>query len=157
MNLFRLNILLYLFFVFAFSFIYAQQRIDTEPLKKAALSHMQSGQYGEAIDQLNKYISANPQESEGYNLRAICFEKRQQYENGRLDYRRAIASETLDPRKRAEYERNLQRLIDIWYPLLNKKIEGHLREIAINPDLPFNYLEIGKSYKLMEIWDKAEL
>ncbi len=117
---------------------------------------MQAGRYGEAIDQLNKYISANPQESEGYNLRAVCFEKRMQYENARLDYRRAIAIETRNPNKRAEYESSLKRLLDIWYPLLNKKIEGHLREIAIDPNIPYNYLEIGKSYKLMEIWDKAE-
>jgi len=133
------------------------QKIDVDALKRTALSHMQAGRFGEAIDQLNKYITANPQESDGYNLRGLCFEKRQQYENGRLDYRRAIALESRSATKRAEYEKNLQRLIDIWYPLLNKKIEGHLREIAIDPNKPFNYLEIGKSYKLMEIWDKAEL
>ena len=132
------------------------QKIDLESLKRTALSHMAAGRFGEAIDQLNKYITANPQESDGYNLRGLCYEKRQQYDNGRLDYRRAIALETVSASKRAEYEKNLQRLIDIWYPLLNKKIEGHLREIAIDPTKPFNYLEIGKSYKLMEIWDKAE-
>lgn len=133
-----------------------QQKVDVDVYKNTALLHMRAGRYGEAIDQLNKYITALPQESEGYNLRATCFEKRQQYEYGRLDYRRAIAIETRDATKRAEYERNLQRLIDIWYPILNKKIEGHLREIAIDPNKPFNYLEIGKTYKLMEIWDKAE-
>ena len=132
------------------------QRIDVDALKATALSHMQAGRFSEAIDQLNKYITANPQESDGYNLRGLCFEKRQQYEYGRLDYRRAIALEARSATKRAEYERNLQRLIDIWYPILNKKIEGHLREIAIDPNKPFNYLEIGKSYKLMEIWNKAE-
>ncbi|TSA30239.1 MAG: hypothetical protein D4R68_01090 [Ignavibacteriales bacterium] len=133
-----------------------QQKVDIEVYKSTALLHMNAGRYGEAIDQLNKYITALPQESEGYNLRATCFEKRQQYEYGRLDYRRAIAIETRDAVKRAEYEKNLQRLIGIWYPILNKKIEGHLREIAIDPNQPFNYLEIGKTYKLMEIWDKAE-
>lgn len=133
-----------------------QQKVDVDVYKNTALLHMRAGRYGEAIDQLNKYITALPQESEGYNLRATCFEKRQQYEYGRLDYRRAIAIETRDATKRAEYEKNLQRLIDIWYPILNKKIEGHLREIAIDPNKPFNYLEIGKTYKLMEIWDKAE-
>ncbi|MEW6701750.1 MAG: tetratricopeptide repeat protein, partial [Bacteroidota bacterium] len=133
-----------------------QQKTDVNVFKRTALLHMQAGRYGEAIDQLNKYITANPQESEGYNLRALCFEKRQQYENGRLDFRRAIAVETKSATKRAEYEKNLQRLIDTWYPILNKKIEGHLREIAIDPNNPINYLEIGKTYKLMEIWDKAE-
>ncbi|HOI28738.1 MAG TPA: tetratricopeptide repeat protein [Melioribacteraceae bacterium] len=133
------------------------QRIDSEALRKTALSHMQAGRYGEAIDQLNKFISANPQNPEGYNLRGVCFEKRQQYFNGRLDYRRTIALETRDSQKRSEYEQNLSRLIGIWYPLLEKKINGHQREIAINPNNAFNYLEIGKSYMWMEIWDKAEL
>ncbi|MBS3945193.1 MAG: tetratricopeptide repeat protein [Melioribacter sp.] len=133
------------------------QRVDIEALRKLALSHMQAGRYGEAIDQLNKIISSEPQNPEGYNLRGICFENRQQYFNGRLDYRRAIALETRDSKKRSEYENNLARLIGIWYPLLEKKINGHQREIAINPNNPFNYLEIGKSYMWMEIWDKAEL
>jgi len=118
---------------------------------------MQAGRYGEAIDQFNKYISVNAREPEGYNLRAMCREKRLEYEASRLDYRRAIALETTNSTRRAEYERNLQHLIDIWYPLLYKKIEGHQRDIAIDPNKAFNYLEIGKSYKLMEIWDKAEL
>ncbi len=132
------------------------QKIDVDELKRTALSHMQAGRFGEAIDQLNKYITATPQESDGYNLRALCYEKRQQYENGRLDYRRAIALEARSAAKKTEYEKNLQRLIDIWYPILNKKIEGHQREIAIDPSKPFNYLEIGKTYKLLEIWDKSE-
>jgi len=132
------------------------QRTDTQALKRTALSHMSAGRYGEAIDQLNKYVAANPQEAEGYNLRGLCFEKRSQYYYGRLDFRRAVALETKDSQKRSEYENNLRRLIDTWYPILNKKIEGHLREIAINPNPPFNYLEIGKSYMWMEIWDKAE-
>lgn len=154
MNFGRLiPVIVILFFSLPFQII--PQKAVTETLKKTALSHMQAGRYGEAIDQLNKYISANAQEPDGYNLRGVCFEKRQQYENARLDYRRAIALENRAG-KRAEYETNLKKLIDIWYPLLNKKIEGHLREIAINSDNPVNYLEIGKSYKLMEIWDKAE-
>lgn len=133
-----------------------QKKADSEVLKNTALSHMQAGRYGEAIDQLNKYISQNPQISDGYNYRAICFEKRSQFEYARLDYRRAIAIENRDANKRAEYEKNLSRLISIWYPILEKKINGHLREIAIDPNNAYNYLEIGKSYKLMEIWDKAE-
>lgn len=134
----------------------SQQRVDVQAFKTAALNHMQNGRYGDAIDQLNKYITANPQESEGYNLRAMCFEKRQQYQYAVLDYRRAIALETQDAGKRSEYEANLRRVQEIWYAQLRKKIEGHLREIAINPNNAFNYLEIGKSYRWMEIWDKAE-
>lgn len=131
------------------------QRVDVESLKKTALSHMQAGRYGEAIDQLNKYISAIPQEAEGYNLRALCFEQRQEYQYAVLDFRRAVALEKLSGKK-AEYENNLRRVQDVWYAILNKKIEGHLRDIAINPNLAFNYLEIGVSYRWMEIWDKAE-
>lgn len=131
------------------------QNSEVDILKKTALSHMEAGRYGEAIDQLNKYISALPQQADGYNLRAICFEKRQQYQNAVLDYRRAIALEK-NSAKKSEYESNLKRVQEIWYAILNKKIEGHLREIAINPENPVNYLEIGKAYRWMEIWDKAE-
>ncbi|MFA7228185.1 MAG: tetratricopeptide repeat protein [Melioribacteraceae bacterium] len=148
--------LYFLLFLLALPQILEAQKVNTDEIKRLALSHMQAGQFGEAIDHLNNYITANPQESDGYNLRGLCYEKRQQYANGRLDYRRAIAIESKSAAKRAEYEKNLQRLIGIWYPLLNRKIEGHLREIAIDASKPFNYLEIGKSYMLMEIWDKAE-
>ncbi len=135
--------------------LFAQQQSEVESFKRIALQHIQAGRYGEAIDQLNKYISARPREAEGYNLRARCYEKRSQYENAVVDYRRAIALESEAGRK-AEYENNLRRVQEVWYALLQKKIEGHLREIAINPNNPVNYLEIGKSYRNMEIWDKAE-
>ncbi len=131
------------------------QKSDIEQLKQAAILHMEASRYGDAIDELNKYISALPQLAEGYYLRAICFEKRKEFYNAVLDYRRAIALEK-NISKRNEYEKNLKRVQEIWYALLNKKIEGHLREIAINPENPVNYLEIGKSYRWMEIWDKAE-
>jgi len=144
-------------FLFSFFFtVYTNaQKIDVNELKSSALSHMAAGRYGEAIDQLNKYISAVPQEAEAYNLRGESFEKRQQYFNARLDYRRAVALEK-NPSRKSRYEDNLRRLIETWYALLNKKIEGHQREIAIDASNPFNYLEIGKSYFWMEIWDKAE-
>lgn len=131
------------------------QRVDVEALKKTALTHMQAGRYGEAIDQLNKYISALPQEAEAYNLRALCFEQRQEYQYAVLDFRRAVALEKI-PTKKTEYENNLRRVQEVWYAILNRKIEGHLRDIAINPNIAFNYLEIGKSYRWMEVWDKAE-
>ena len=56
-----------------------------------------------------------------------------------------------------EYRRNYERMISIWHPILYDKIEGHKREIAIDPDYPFNYLEIGKSYRWLENWELAEL
>ncbi len=149
--------ILFLFVLLLAFNIKAQQSVTVvDALKRTALSHMQAGRYGEAIDQLNKYITAMPRESEGYYLRAQCFEKRQQYEAARLDYRRAIAIEGSDAGKKARYEKELGKMLEIWYALLNKKIEGHLREIAIDANQAYNYLEIGKSYKLMEIWDKAE-
>ena len=85
----------------------------------------------------------------------MCFEKRQEYPNARVDYRRAVALET-NPSTKRQYEENLRRLVETWYAILNKKIEGRLREIAINPNNAFNYLEIGKSYFWMEEWSKAE-
>lgn len=135
----------------------AQVKVNVaDAFKKTALSHMQAGRYGEAIDQLNKYIAAQPQEPDGYYLRGQCYEKRSQYEAARLDYRRAIGLQNFDQAKKTKYERDLQNMLNVWYALLKKKIEGHQREIAINPNTPFNYLEIGKAYKLMEEWAKAE-
>lgn len=132
--------------------ITAQQKKSDDPLKKQAMAHMTAGRYGEAIDLLNKYISSNPRESDGYNLRALCFEKRTEYNYAVLDFRRAIK---LSPNNN-EYQKNLDRVISIWYKILDKKIEGHKREIAIDPANPFNYLEIGKSYRNKEEWILAE-
>ena len=147
----KLKILsVFLFFVFA-PRVFSQAALE-EGLKREAVSHMNAGRYGEAIDLLNKYISANPRIAEGYNLRALCAEKRSQYENAVLDFRRAIQ---LEPGNQ-QYKENLSRVIQVWYALLRKKIEGHEREIAINPSNPFNYLEIGKAYRNMEEWLTAE-
>ena len=128
------------------------QEARAESLKRQALSHMQNGRYGEAIDQLHKYISANPRIAEGYNLRGLCYEKRTEYQYAVLDFRRAhrLDSDNL------EIKKNLDRVLTIWHQLLYKKIEGHKREIAIDPNNPFNYLEIGKSYRWLEIWHLAE-
>ncbi len=125
---------------------------NTEGLKQAALGHMNAGRFGEAIDLLNKYISANPRVAEGYDLRGLSFEKRSQYQSAVLDFRRA---RKLDPNNK-EIQENLARVIAIWHAQLYKKIEGHEREIAIDPSYPFNYLEIGKSYRWLEEWDLAE-
>ncbi|MDP2039087.1 MAG: tetratricopeptide repeat protein [Ignavibacteria bacterium] len=135
---------------------FSQQKVNVaDALIRTAQSHMGAGRYGEAIDQLNKYIAALPQDPVGYYLQAQCLEKRQSYENARVQYRRAIALQK-DGALRAKYEQDLQKMLAYWYALLNRKIEGHRREIAIDPNKPFNYLEIGKCYMWMEIWDKAE-
>ena len=54
------------------------------------MAHMQNGRYEEAIDLLNKYISENARQADGYNLRGLCFEKKEQYQFAVLDFRRAV-------------------------------------------------------------------
>lgn len=124
----------------------------TENLKTQALQEMKVGRYGEAIDLLNRYISAFPQRADGYNLRGLCNEKRGQYEFAVYDFRSAKKLETSNK----EINDNLNRTIEAWHSLLFNKIEGHKREIAINPSKPLNYLEIGKSYKNLGNWQEAE-
>jgi len=141
------------FFIFLTIVPLKAQNKNFELLKRQGLNHMANNKYGEAIDLFNKYITANPQDAEGYNLRALSYEKRQIYEYAVLDLRRAI---NLTPNN-SEYKINLSRVISIWYPILYKKIEGHKREIAIDPKSAFDHLEIGKSYRWLEEWKLAEL
>jgi tetratricopeptide (TPR) repeat protein len=114
---------------------------------------MNAGRYGEAIDLLNKYVSANPNSSEGFNLRGICNEKRGDYENAVYDFRTAKKLKPEDD----EITSNLNRTTSNWYKLLYNKIEGYKREIAINPSIAKNYLEIGKCYKNLGEWSEAEV
>lgn len=130
--------------------LFAQLRL--EGIKREALKHMQNGRYGDAIDQLNKFIAADPRNPEGYYLRGLCYENRQQYANGREDYRKAVK---LD-RGYTEARRALERLEKVWFEILYDKIEGHKRDIAVNPNNPYYYLEIGKAYRWLEEWEKAE-
>ncbi len=123
-----------------------------EGLKRQALLHMQNKKYGEAIDLLNKYLAANAQDAEIYNIRALCHQKRKVYPNALFDFRRAMR---LEPANQ-EYRNNEQKLKQEWYPILYDRIEGHKREIAIDPSYPFNYLEIGKAYRWLEKWQLAE-
>jgi len=51
---------------------------STDRLKTEAVEQMKYGRYGEAIDLLNRFISAEPQNSEGYNLRGLCYEQRKE-------------------------------------------------------------------------------
>lgn len=143
----RYKISIILFFIFS-AILFAQ----ADALKSEALKEIQAGRYGEAIDLLNRYISARPQEAEGYNLRGLCFEKRAQYEMSVYDFRSA---RKLKPDNK-EILLNLSRTTDAWYKLLYNKIEGHKREIALNSKKPINYLEIGKCYKNLGEWITAE-
>ena len=125
----------------------------SQALKSQALVLMREARYGEAIDQLNKYIAANPRLSDGYHLRGLCYEKRTQYANSVYDLRQAIR---LSPNETA-IRIDLNRVISVWHNLLYIKIEGHKRDIAINPNHAFSYLEIGQSYRWLEQWENAEI
>jgi tetratricopeptide (TPR) repeat protein len=131
--------------------LFAQPRIDA--IKNQANSLIRDGRYKEAIDQLNKYISSNPREAEGYHLRGLCYEKTTEYQYSVLDLRRA---RSLDPQNQ-QIKVDLDRVITIWHELLYKKIEGHKRDLAIDPKNSFTYLEIGKSYRWLEEWNDAEI
>ncbi len=151
----RLTLFIMLTVTFLLSFSVNAQEVtsETKMMREVAIQHMDNGRYGEAIDLLNKYIAATPRQAEGYNLRGKCYESRGQYQNAVLDFRRAIK---LD-KNFLEARTNLSRTQAVWYAQLKKKIKGHEREIAIDPDDPYNYLEIGKSYRWMEEWAEAEI
>ncbi len=125
---------------------------SAEQLKRYAIRQMKIGKYAEAIDVLNKYVAQNPQKADGYNLRGLCYEVQGIYKYAVLDFRRAVALDPGNP----EYKKNLNRTIKVWYKILESKIEGHKRELAINPESAIDYLEIGKCYRWMEKWDLAE-
>ena len=145
--------LILLLFLLAFpSSIFAQPQLHIDELKTEALQHMKSGRYGEAINLLNNYISAKPQQADGYNLRGLAYEHRGQYEQAVYDFRSA---KKLEP-ENSEINENLNRTTNAWYKLIYNEIEGYKREIAINPSKPVNYLQIGKSYKNLGEWAEAE-
>ncbi len=131
---------------------FTKAQYSAEAMKLEAQREMKAGRYGEAISLLNKYISARPQQADGYNLRGLCYENRQQYEYAVYDYRSA---RKLEPNNK-DINNNLERATKAWYSLLDNEIEGYKREIAINPNKPDNYLAIGKCYKNMGKWAVAE-
>lgn len=142
-----------IFFLFLFIItipILSQNKYDA--LKRQAVILMTAGRYSEAVDQLNKYVAANPREADGYHKRGLCYERRSEYQYSVLDLRRAVR---LDPRN-SEIIKDLNRVIEIWHRQLYQKIEGHTRDIAIDPNYAFSYLEIGKSYRWLEEWGNAE-
>lgn len=125
----------------------------TESFKTNAIFQMKNGRYGEAIDLLNKFISAEPKKYEGFHLRGLCYEQRNQLEMAVFDLRTA---RKLAPNNKQVSE-DLARMTKTWYAQLYQKIEGHRREIAIDPSIPINYLEIGKCYKHLGEWMTAEI
>lgn len=140
----------FLFFFLLLTFSLFSQSPDF--FKKEGQNLMKIGKYGEAIEQLNKYISARPNNADGFFLRAQCYEARGQLENAVFDYRVAI--------RIAPNDKEIRRASDLatnkWYAILEDKIAGHKREIAMDPSIPLNYLEIAESYKHMQKWSDAE-
>ncbi len=130
----------------------AYSQDESSRLRTEALMNISNGKFGEAIELLNRYISANPQNSEGFNLRAVCFEKRGEFEKAVYDFRSALK---LEP-KNKEYQSNLARTTVEFHKILYNIISGYKREIAINPLNAKNYLEVGKNYKKLGEWQEAE-
>ncbi|MDZ7623353.1 MAG: tetratricopeptide repeat protein [Ignavibacteriaceae bacterium] len=131
-------------------FLNSQSKNDL--LKTQAEEHMSAGKFGEAINLLNRFISANPQDAQGYNLRGLCYENRKDYEKSVYDFRSAVK---LD-QKNKTYNENLERVVKSWETLLYNQIVGFKRELKINPDKSVNYLEVGKCYKNLGNWLEAE-
>lgn len=147
-----MKIFISIFLFCSLSFISFSQT-DQFKLLNDSKSLISSGRFGEAIELLNRFVAANPQSAEGFNLRGICHEKRGNYEQAVYDYRTAIRIAPDDK----EISENLKRAENDWYRLLYNQIEGYKREIAINPAAPKNYLEIGKCYKNLGEWNEAEI
>jgi len=156
-------IFIFLVLIIALGNSYSQQQkqqqkpSESDVFKKTGLDHMNAGRYGEAIDMFNKFVAANPRIPEGYYLRALCREKRSEFflsvEDLRHGYQLCTDSQA---KERAEIEKALYRVLDTWHKILYKRIEGLKREIAIDASNPYNYLEIGKSYKDLEKYPEAE-
>ncbi len=127
-----------------------------EKLFDSINAKIQKKEFKSAIENLNELISMETKKSELYKLRAQCFANLEQYEYARLDYRRAIAFESGIPNKKHMYEKELNKILESWYRLLNKKIDNYQKKIAIDKNDPSNYLEIAKCYKNMESWKNAE-
>lgn len=140
-------------FVLLTSTLVSQAQVNLERIKRQALVHKEAGKYGEAIDLLNKYVTSKARDAEGYNLRGLCFEKIEVYQNAVLDFRRAVR---LEPDNR-KFKEDLHRARTAWDRILFRRIEGYKREIAIDPSDPFNYLGVGLSYRWLEDWDMSEV
>jgi len=131
-------------------------KTENQNLIVLAALEIEKKNFSAAIEYLNKTISSEPRFGEAYGLRAKCFEEKKQFEYARLDYRIAIGLEIKNSIKQKKYQDNLNSMLKIWYTILNKKNDDILREIELDSNNVKNYLEVGKIYKLMESWDKAE-
>jgi Tfp pilus assembly protein PilF len=153
-------LIILLFILIAQSVSVSQQKNASAQLdvfKKAAADHMNAGRYGEAIDMLNKYVAGSPRTPDGYYMRGLCREKRSEFFNAVEDFRHAYQlCNDNQGKERSDIQIALNRTLDTWHKLLYKKVEGHKREIAINPTNPLNYLELGRSYKNLEKYDESE-
>ncbi len=137
--------------IFAFSYsVYCQK--NSEEIKRQGVIYMQAGKYGEAIDQFNKYITVNPKIAEGFNLRGYCYEQKRLFEKSVMDFKMAVI---LAPSNQ-DYKKNLTRTTQLLNRELYKKIEFHKKEMESDAKNPLNYLELGKAYKYLEIWELAE-
>lgn len=125
---------------------------QSSKIKSAAKIQMEAGKYSESIDLLNKHISSEPRDAEGYALRAECFDNTNQHYKAVLDWEK---STKLDPANQL-LQNKLAKSKGILHNNLQEKIKGHEREIAIDPTAFENYLAIGKAYKQMENYQKAE-
>ncbi len=127
------------------------QDTEADQYRKTALEYMNAGTYGEAITLLNKYTGMRPRDPEGYNLLALCYERRSEYEKAVVTIYKAVSLEHAP-----NYLENMHRIKKTFHDILYKRIEGYQREIAIDPTNPFNYLEVGKAYRWLEEWVIAE-
>jgi tetratricopeptide (TPR) repeat protein len=148
---FRITCLTLFIVVFTFSFPTLPQS-NNDLLRIQVQEHINEGKFGEAINLLDRYISANPQNAAGYNLRSLCYQNRKNYEMAVYDLRSAVK---LD-QKNKTYNENLDRVVKAWETILYNNLVGFKREIKINPEKPANYLEVGKCYKNLGKWIEAE-
>ncbi len=131
-------------------------KTESQKLILLAALEMDKKKFKTAIEYLNKSISTRPKLAEAYGLRAKCFEEDNQFENARLDYRRAIGFEAKNSNKQKKYQDDLNNMLKNWYAIMTKKIDSNLREIELDTNNVKKYLEVGKLYKSMELWEKAE-
>lgn len=124
---------------------------QSEGILQQAKDHIDAGRYGEAIELLNRYITQNPRNAEGYYLRAKSYENRGHFQNSIYDYRIAIK---LAPDNQ-QYAQEYQITLSTFHDQLDKKIAGLRRELAIDPNKSETYLEIGKAYKAKEEYEPA--
>lgn len=139
-------------FPFLLFVVLLQLPVFAQDYKALGTKLMGEGKFGEAIDAFSKFITLNAQNPEGYNLRGQCFEKRNQLMEAVYDFRFAVR---LQPSNKG-YNDNLNRAQNKWFDELKNRIKGFQREIAINPNKPKNYLEIGICYRHLGEWIKAE-